>query len=154
GSVLADRYRIEGVLGGGGMARVYRAEHLELARPVAIKVLHASHSRDREAVLRFQREAATSRRLSHPNIVSVTDAGLLEDGCCYLVMEALEGETLDEQLRREGRRPWPDAVRLLREVLLGLRHAHAHGVVHRDIKPGNIFLLRASAGPLVKLLDF
>lgn len=154
GSVLADRYRIERVIGGGGMACVYRAEHLDTAQPVAIKVLHASHSRDREAVVRFQREAAMSRRLVHANLVTVTDAGVLEDGCCFLVMEALDGETLEEKLRREGRLPWRDAVRLLREVLLGLGHAHGHGVIHRDIKPGNIFLLRAEAGPLLKLLDF
>ena len=86
GSGLADRYRIDAVIGDGGMARVYRAEQLEGARPVAIKVLHASHSRDREAVLRFQREVAMARRLAHANIVNDSDSGLLEDGLCFLVM--------------------------------------------------------------------
>src|SRR5687767_5067994 len=136
------------------MARVYRAEHLEIARPVAIKVLHASHSQDREAVLRFQREVAMAGRLVHSNIVTVTDSGVLDDGRCFLVMEALDGETLDDQLMRDGRFPWRVAVTVLGELLLGLRHAHDRGVVHRDIKPENIFLLRGDASPRVKILDF
>jgi serine/threonine-protein kinase len=153
GRVLADRYRIDGIIGGGGMARVYRAQYLEQAHVVAIKVLHASHSRDREAVLRFHREAAMARQLEHPNIVTITDSGVLEDGRYFLVMEALDGETLEARIAREGRMPWRVAVSLLGELLLGLRHAHEHGVVHRDIKPENIFLLRGEA-PRVKLLDF
>lgn len=153
GRVLAGRYRIDGSIGGGGMARVYRAQHLELAHVVAVKVLHASHSRDRETVLRFQREAAMARRLGHPNIVTIIDSGVLEDGRDFVVMEALDGETLDARIAREGRIPWRIAVSLLGELLLGLRHAHEHGVVHRDIKPENLFLLRGE-GPRVKILDF
>ena len=153
GHVLAGRYRIEGSIGGGGMARVYRAQHLALERVVAVKVLHAIHSRDREAVLRFQREAAVARRLGHPNIVTIIDAGVLEDGRDFVVMEALDGETLESRIARERRIPWRAAVSLLGELLLGLRHAHEHGIVHRDIKPENIFLLRGE-GPKVKLLDF
>jgi serine/threonine-protein kinase len=153
GRVLADRYRIDGSLGDGGMARVYRAQHLELAHVVAVKVLHASHSRDREAVLRFQREAAMARRLKHPNIVTILDSGVLEDGREFVVMEALDGETLEARIAREGRIPWRVAVSLLGELLLGLRDAHEHGVVHRDIKPENLFLLRGD-GPRLKILDF
>jgi eukaryotic-like serine/threonine-protein kinase len=153
GRVLADRYRIDGSIGGGGMAHVYRAQHLELAQVVAVKVLHASHSRDREAVLRFQREAAMARRLEHPNIVTVLDAGVLEDGRYFVVMEALDGETFAARIAREGPIPWRAAVSLLRELLLGLRHAHERGVVHRDIKPENLFLLQGE-GPRVKILDF
>jgi serine/threonine-protein kinase len=149
--VLADRYRIDGIIGSGGMARVYRAQYLELAHVVAIKVLHASHSRDREAVLRFQREAAMARRLGHPNIVAITDSGVLEDGRYFLVMEALDGETLEARIACEGRIPWRVAVSLLSELLLGLRHAHELGIVHRDIKPENLFLLRGE-GPSVKIL--
>src|SRR5690242_4507753 len=103
GSVLDGRYRIDGVFGGGGMARVYRAEHLGIGRSVAIKVLHARLSQNRDAVARFQREAVTSGRLEHPNIVSVTDSGMLHDGRCFLVMESLDGETLGERLAREHR---------------------------------------------------
>jgi len=152
--VLDGRYRIDGVLGGGAMARVYRAEHLGIARPVAIKVLHAALRYSRDAVTRFQREATTSGRLVHPNIVTVTDAGMLPDGRCFLVMEALDGETLADRLEHEGRLPWRKAVALLGEILAGLRLAHDHGVVHRDIKPENLFLLRGDASPLVKILDF
>jgi serine/threonine-protein kinase len=154
GRVLDGRYRIDGVIGGGGMARVYRAEHLKIARPVAIKVLHAGHSQNRDAVARFQREATTSGRLVHPNIVTVTDFGVLADGRCFLVMEALEGETLADRLDREDRIPWRTAVTLLEELLLGLRYAHERGVVHRDIKPENLFLLRGEDRPLLKILDF
>ncbi len=153
GRVIADRYRIDESIGGGGMARVYRAQHLELAQVVAVKVLHASHSRDREAVLRFQREAAMARRLGHPNIVTIIDSGVLEDGRYFVVMEALDGETFAARIAREGQLPWRVAVSLLRELLLGLGHAHEHGVVHRDIKPENLFLLRGE-GPRVKILDF
>jgi Flp pilus assembly protein TadD len=154
GSVLDGRYRIDGFLGGGGMAHVYRAEHLGIGRWVAIKVLHAILSRSHEAVARFQREAVTSGRLEHPNIVSVTDSGALHDGRCFLVMEALDGETLAERLEREGRLPWRTALALMRGIVLGLQHAHEHGVVHRDIKPDNIFVLRRDQEPLVKILDF
>jgi serine/threonine protein kinase len=153
GRVLADRYRIEGTIGDGGMARVYRAQHLELARVVAVKVLHEAHRRDQESVLRFHREAAIARRLAHPNIVTIIDAGVLEDGREFVVMEALDGETLEARIARERRIPWRVAVSLLGELLVGLRHAHEHGVVHRDIKPENIFLLRGER-PKVKLLDF
>jgi serine/threonine protein kinase len=153
GRVLAGRYRIDGSIGGGGMAHVYRAQHLELAQVVAVKVLHASHCRDREAVLRFQREAAIARRLAHPNIVTIIDSGVLEDGRYFMVMAALDGETLEARIAREGRIPWRVAVSLLGELLLGLRHAHEHGVIHRDIKPENIFVLRGE-GPRVKILDF
>jgi serine/threonine-protein kinase len=154
GRVLDGRYRIEGVIGGGGMARVYRAEHLGIARPVAIKVLHADLSRSREAVVRFRREATTSGRLVHPNIVTVTDFGVLADGRCFLVMEALDGETLADRLEHEGPVPWRDAVVILAELLRGLRHAHDHGVVHRDIKPENLFILEGDPRSLVKILDF
>jgi serine/threonine protein kinase/Tfp pilus assembly protein PilF len=154
GSVLEGRYRIEGVIGGGGMARVYRAEHLGISRPVAIKVLHAGHSQNRDAVARFKREATTSGRLVHPNIVTVTDFGVLADDRCFLVMEALEGETLADRLDREDRLPWRTAVTFLEELLLGLRYAHGRGVVHRDIKPENLFLLNGEERPLLKILDF
>jgi serine/threonine protein kinase len=154
GSVLDGRYRIDGVIGGGGMARVYRAEHLGSSGPVAIKVLHTSLSRSSHAVARFRHETTTSGRLIHPNIVTVTDFGVIADGRCFLVMEALEGETLADRLARERRIPWRDAVAILREVLRGLGHAHHQGVVHRDIKPENVFLLRGAGEPLAKILDF
>ena len=94
GSVLDGRYRIDSVLGAGGMGRVYRGEHTGIGRAVAIKVLHSALGRNKEATQRFQREALASGRLDHPNIVGVSDFGVLDDGSLYLVMEALEGEGL------------------------------------------------------------
>jgi serine/threonine-protein kinase len=154
GSVLDGRYRVDAVLGTGGMGRVYRGEHTGIGRPVAIKVLHASLGRNREAAARFQREALASGRLDHPNIVGVSDFGVLDDGCLYLVMEALEGEPVGKRLEREKRIPWPEALEIVRGVLAGLRHAHDRGVVHRDIKPDNIFLARKDGEQIVKILDF
>src|SRR5436190_16605725 len=108
GSVLDGRYRIDAVLGTGGMGRVYRGEHMGIGRAVAIKVLHADLSRNREAAQRFQREALASGRLEHPNIVAVSDFGVLDDGGCYLVMEALEGEPLGKRLERDKRIAWEE----------------------------------------------
>jgi eukaryotic-like serine/threonine-protein kinase len=154
GSVLDGRYRIDAVLGTGGMGRVYRAEHTKIGKSVAIKVLHAEVGRNREASQRFQREAIASGRLDHPNIVGVSDFCVLEDGACYLVMEVLEGESLGDRLSRERRIHWVEALDILRGVLYGLRHAHERGVVHRDIKPDNVYLAHKDGDPVVKILDF
>ena len=154
GSVLDGRYRIEAVLGTGGMGRVYRAEHTKIGKPVAIKVLHADLHRNREASQRFQREAIASGRLDHPNIVGVSDFGVLDGGTCYLVMEVLEGESLGDRLARERRIHWVEAIDILRGVLHGLRHAHERGVVHRDIKPDNVYLARKDGDLVIKILDF
>ncbi|MEZ4361810.1 MAG: serine/threonine-protein kinase [Kofleriaceae bacterium] len=153
GSVLDGRYRIDDLVGIGGMGSVYRCEHTGIGRPVAIKVLHSDFIGNREASLRFQREAIASGRLDHPNIVGVSDFGLLEDGGCYLVMEFLEGESLGSRLERE-RIPWREAIEIVRGVLRGLRHAHDRGVVHRDIKPDNVFLAVKDGDPITKILDF
>jgi len=154
GSVLDGRYRVDAVLGVGGMGRVYRAEHTGIGRAVAIKVLHSRLGGSSEAAKRFQREAMASGRLDHPNIVDVSDFGRLDDGSLYLVMEALEGESLGKRLERDKRLPWPEALAIIRSVLSGLHHAHAKGVVHRDIKPDNIFLARKDGEHVVKILDF
>ena len=154
GSVLDGRYRIDAVLGKGGMGRVYRGEHTGIGRAVAIKVLHSALGRSKEATARFQREALASGRLDHPNIVGVSDFGVLDDGSLYLVMEVLEGEGLGARLEREKRIPWPEAIEIIRGVLAGLRHAHDRGVVHRDIKPDNVFLARKDGEQVIKILDF
>src|SRR4029079_17129570 len=117
GSVLDGRYRVESILGKGGMGRVYKAEHTSLGRSVAIKVLHTRLGGSKEAAQRFQREAMASGRLDHPNIVAVSDFGALEDGALYLVMEALEGEALGKRIEREARIQWPEALSIIRGVL-------------------------------------
>jgi serine/threonine-protein kinase len=154
GSVLDDRYRIDAVLGTGGMGRVYRAEHTKIGKSVAIKVLHSDLTRNREASQRFQREAIASGRLDHPNIVGVSDFGVLDSGALYLVMEVLEGESLGDRLSRDERIHWVEALDIMRGMLYGLRHAHERGVVHRDIKPDNIYLAQKEGAPVVKILDF
>jgi serine/threonine-protein kinase len=136
------------------MGRVYRAEHTGIGRAVAIQVLHARLGSSSEAAKRFQREAMASGRLDHPNIVGVSDFGTLDDGSLDLVMEALEGESLGKRLEREKRIPWPEALAIIRSVLAGLKHAHDKGVVHRDIKPDNIYLARKDGEQVVKILDF
>jgi hypothetical protein len=152
--VLDGRYRIDSVLGTGGMGRVYKGEHTGIGKAVAIKVLHSKLGGSREAAQRFQREALASGRLDHANIVGVSDFGVLEDGSLYLVMEALEGETLGDRLQREKRIPWLESLEIIRGVLAGLRHAHDRGVVHRDIKPDNIFLAIKDGERVIKILDF
>ncbi len=154
GAMLDGRYRVEGLLGKGGMGRVYRGEHTGIGRAVAIKVLHPDLGKNKEASARFQREAIASGRLDHPNIVGVSDFGVLEDGCPYLVMEVLEGEELGKRLEREKRIPWQEAIEIMRGVLAGLRHAHERGVVHRDIKPDNVFLAKKDGETIIKILDF
>ncbi len=154
GATLDGRYRIDALIGTGGMGRVYSGEHTGIGRTVAIKVLHSDLHRNREAAQRFQREAIASGRLDHPNIVNIYDFGVLPSGACYLVMERLEGETLGARLERDGRLPWREALEILRGMLLGLRHAHDRGVVHRDIKPDNIYLARKDGDLIIKLLDF
>jgi len=154
GQVVGGRYQIERVLGSGGMGRVYRGKHTAIGKPVAIKVLHAALGNNQEAATRFQREALASGRLDHPNIVNVMDFGVLDNGNLYLVMEALDGEHLGHRLMREKVLVWSDAVMIARGVLLGLRHAHERGIVHRDIKPDNLFLANKDGEEVVKILDF
>lgn len=149
GTTLAGRYAIEEVLGQGGFGVVYRATHLALGQPVALKFLSASWANSAEIRARFQREAFTLARLRHPGIVAVHDFGEV-DGCLFLAMELVDGETLASSLPRD--RPLPDArvAAVLDQICEVLAVAHAAGVVHRDLKPDNVML----SGGRVKLLDF
>ena len=143
-------YEIVSPLGAGGMGEVYRAKDRELDRDVAIKVLSERLSQDSEAIQRFKREAKTLAALSHPHILTVFAFGS-EGHVDYAVSELLEGETLGERLRRERRLPWSQALDIALSVAAGLAAAHAKGIVHRDIKPTNLFI--TSKG-VVKILDF
>src|SRR5215831_6582247 len=155
GTALDGQYQIEAVLGKGGMGAVYRARHILLGDRVAIKVLPAEMRSNTEWLRRFQREGQAARRFRHPNAVTVYDLRTSGDGTIYLVMEYVEGNTLDVELRNHGRFAPAEAVALLDPIMSVLNAAHAMGVVHRDLKPENIMIGKASTGgePVVKLLD-
>jgi len=155
-TVLENRYRLERRIGSGGMGTVYLAQQIALRIPVAVKVLHREHSDDFTRNYRLLREARVAARVAHPNVTRVLDLGRTPDGLVFSVMEYLDGEDLSQRLAREGMLPWSMVRRILRQAVLGLRAAHAIGVIHRDVKPSNVFLVApAEARPeQVKLLDF
>lgn len=150
GEVIGGRYEIVRRIGAGGSARVYLARDLILKRDVAVKVLHEEEAQDPSFVKRFQREAQSVARLNHPNIVSVYDWGSV-DGTYYMVMEAVNGRNLKEEIARRGALPETEALTIAGQIASALEVAHAHGVIHRDIKPHNILLDEASR---VKVADF
>ena len=153
GRTLEGRYRIDGKLGEGGMGAVYRAEHLKLGRPVAVKVLLPQYLEQRGLRQRFEREAKVLASVSNAHIVGLLDYGL-EAGSPYLVMELLEGETLRDRMLR-GAISVTDALGLMAQLLEGLAYAHAQGMIHRDLKPANIFLQRVPhRADVVRILDF
>src|SRR6185503_13578274 len=150
-------YKIVRKIGEGGMGAVWLAEHTRLERRAAIKLLHASFSARPDVVARFFNEARAATKVPDPGIVQVFDFGEHTDGTAYIAMEFLDGEGLDKRLHRMGKLPVVDALRIMRQVASTLGVAHAHGVVHRDLKPGNIFLVRdpeVSGGERAKVLDF
>lgn len=153
GKTVAGRYRVDALIGVGGMAAVFRAHHEGLERDLALKVLHPNLSASTEMSARFEREARSASRLNHPNCVQVTDSGATDDGMMYMVMQLLEGEELTGMLRE--RLDSPRAVELILQILRGLEHAHGKGVVHRDIKPENVFVTQDHDGEeVLKLVDF
>ncbi|HWO71899.1 MAG TPA: Stk1 family PASTA domain-containing Ser/Thr kinase [Actinomycetota bacterium] len=149
-TLLGGRYRLEAPIGSGGMAQVHRGTDTVLGRPVAIKILAPQYAKDAEFVARFRREAQAAARLNHPNVVGVYDTGS-DDGTHYIVMEYVEGRTLADFLARNGRLPPAQAVELAEAVCRALAVAHAQGVIHRDVKPGNIMVTRDGR---VKVMDF
>src|SRR6267378_1683745 len=155
GNVLDGQYQIEALLGKGGMGAVYRARHILLGDRVAIKLLPPEMRSNTEWLRRFQREGQAARRFRHPNAVTVYDLRTSADGTIYLVMEYVEGNTLDAELRKRGKFTPAEAVSVLDPIMGVLNAAHAMGVVHRDLKPENIMIGKASTGgePQVKLLD-
>jgi DNA-binding response OmpR family regulator len=155
GTVLDERYRLDEKIGAGGFGAVFKATHLTLNRPVAIKVLRPSPGNDSpEALARFRQEALSASRLSHPNAVTVIDFGVSSAGIAYLVMELLEGRTLKEVLHERAVLPLPRCAEVLVPVCDALAEAHAAGIVHRDIKPDNIFLHAGETGEVIKVVDF
>lgn len=155
GELVSDKYRIVRRLGQGGMAAVYEARHVVIDRRVALKFLHPLFASDRETLARFEREARTAGALESEHIAATLDFGRTTDGSPYIVMEYLSGEDLAQCLRRERALPIEEAVEVVRQACRGLAKAHAAGVIHRDLKPDNLFLCeRADGALLVKILDF
>ncbi|MCC7536130.1 MAG: serine/threonine protein kinase, partial [Deltaproteobacteria bacterium] len=155
GYVLDGKYRVEGLIGYGAMGLVYEGTHLALERRVVIKVIGRRHRPGSNAEKRFYREARLAGSIGHPNIVTVYDLGTLEDGCPYIVMERLVGETLADRIRRLGPMEPARVFEIAAHLLSALDATHARGIVHRDLKPENVFLARATGGgEQVKLLDF
>ena len=155
GHTLADRYRLERAIGHGGMGTVYRAEHVVIRKPVAVKVLDAAHSERRTEVERFLNEARAASKIRHEHVVDITDFGSTDDGLVFLVMEYLEGEDLASTSEREGALPWRRAAAIVLQIAAALEAAHAQGIVHRDMKPENCFRIRRGDDPdFIKVLDF
>jgi len=154
GSSLAGRYRVESRIGRGGMGLVYEARHLTLDKRVAVKVMRREFATDEGSLARFEREAKAAAGLSGEHIVDVSDYGLTEEGEAFMVMELLEGQTLEQLILREGPLDTGRAVAIVRQIAKGLSAAHEGGVIHRDLKTANVFLVEREGRDHVKLLDF
>ncbi|MFO0738051.1 MAG: serine/threonine-protein kinase [Labilithrix sp.] len=155
GQVVAGKYRIERILGEGGHGVVVAAQHMALGEKVAIKVLRPDFATDREVVARFLREARAAVRIKGEHVTRVLDVGSMEDGAPYMVMEHLVGHDLRQVLNHRTRLPIATAVDYVLQTCEALAEAHGIGIVHRDVKPENLFLTRRSDGtPWIKVLDF
>ena len=155
GRTIDRRYRVDALLGEGGMGLVYRVTHTDLNKTLAIKVLRRENTRDEEVLARFRREAESASAIGNEHIVDINDFGTLEDGSTYFVMECLEGMDLIEAMDRSQRMPEDRAVRIAMQLCRALNAAHGAGIVHRDLKPENVFLTeRRGSDDFVKVLDF
>src|ERR1700759_2972096 len=155
GQILAGKFRIERVLGQGGMGIVVAATHLQLDQRVALKFLLPEALSNPEAVERFAPEARAAVRIKSENGARVSDVGTLESGSPYMVMEYLEGQALAGWVLASGAMPVPDAIEFLLQACEAIGEAHALGIVHRDLKPANLFVTRRADGsPCIKVLDF
>ena len=154
GTVLAERYRIDSLLGEGGMGRVYAAEHVLMRKRLAVKVLHRELTTVPEVVARFEREAMAAANIDHPNVAAATDFGKLVDGAVFLVLEYVQGRNLRDEIAA-GPLPLERALHIGRQIASALASAHALDIVHRDLKPENVMLVEKAADPdFVKVLDF
>jgi serine/threonine-protein kinase len=155
GKTVAGRYRVEAMLGEGGMGKVYKANQVALDKPIVLKVLRQALLSDERTVARFQREAKAASRLNHPNSIGVIDFGQAEDGALYMAMEFVNGKDLHHILSREWPIPEARIIRIVSQVLSALSDAHKAGVIHRDLKPENIMVEQRRGEPdFVKVLDF
>ena len=156
GLVFADKYRLTRQIGKGGMGVVYEAEHRDLGKRVAIKLMLEKYAQDGEATARFHREARAASRIGNPHIIDVIDTGTAPDGRAFVVMELLNGMPLSQVIELSGSIPPWRAVQIMRQVLRAVGAAHAKGIIHRDLKPDNIFIVNdgGEQHDFVKLLDF
>jgi serine/threonine-protein kinase len=154
GDVLGGKYRIDALIGEGGMGVVARATQLDLGRLVAVKALRPEVQGNEQVIERFYREARAASRITGPHSLQILDVGRTESGAPYMVMELLEGEDLDHLIRRKGKLRLDMAVWLMVQACSGVADAHRMRVVHRDLKPSNLFLARRAGGPVLKVLDF
>src|SRR4051812_11066598 len=156
GRLVGGKFRIEALLGAGGMGNVYRAEQISLHKQVALKILHRDLMTDETVVKRFEREARSASRLDHPNLVRIIDFGRdQETGVLFIAMELLSGRDLGQVITEDGSLPLHRIVRIMSQVLSALEEAHVQGVIHRDLKPANIMLVdRRGELDLGKVCDF
>ena len=154
GDLVGNKYRVARLIGDGGMGVVYEARHEVLGTAVALKFLHAELARRPGLASRFVQEAKVSASIQSPHVTRVTDVDSMPDGLPYMVMELLTGESLQQLLDRRRKLPVEQAVDFAIQIASGLEAAHALGVVHRDLKPDNVFITPSPSGPLLKLLDF
>ncbi|MBW2456914.1 MAG: protein kinase [Deltaproteobacteria bacterium] len=155
GTTLSDTYAVSRILGEGGMGRVYEAQHTRIAsKRFAVKALHPEFARRKDVIARFQREVEAAASITSPHVVGVYDVGETTDGRPYLVSELLEGQELGDYLDAVGRMPVGAAVRIVRQVCKALIAAHDKGVIHREIKPENVYLAGEPTAPIAKVLDF
>jgi len=155
GTILGEHYRVTRLIGVGGMGAIYEASHLGAGKRVAVKLMSKELAKHPEALARFRREVKVTTELAHPHIVDVFDFGESPTGEPFLVMEYLDGEDLGHRLEREGRVTLDVAAQIVKQVASALSVAHAEGVVHRDLKPDNVFLLRVADGSVFsKVVDF
>ena len=155
GALIADRYRVLGKLGQGGMGQVYLAEHVRMGRKSALKIMNPGMAHDPENVQRFNREAANASRVNHPNVAAVYDFGETPDGLLFLAMEYVQGEPLSRLIERCGALGLWRSAAIAEQAAEGLRVSHRLGIVHRDLKPDNIMITKDVDGKdLVKVVDF
>lgn len=152
GTLILNRYRLESLLGRGGMGSVWKAEHVQLKSPVAVKLLDPSIATNEQVLARFLREAQAAASLRSPHVVQIFDYGV-EDGTAFIAMEMLQGQSLNERITAQGKLSPEDTFRFLQQVLRAIGKAHEAGIVHRDLKPDNIFICQDEP-EFAKVLDF
>ena len=155
GRVLSERYRIIRKIGEGGMGAVYQAEHALIEKKIALKILFQDLTRRPDLVARFLQEAKSASRIGHENVIDISDFGQLPDGLVFIAMEYLDGMDLGRALKTQGPLHWNRARPILMQIAKGLRAAHGNGIIHRDMKPENVYLIQREGRPdFVKVLDF